>query len=80
MTRDAEFTDKTGLRGRRFKRPNLGAGVDAAPEAEPEVALAASAEDREAPEPNDDVMLDDEPDEADISDLLGHREADPKER
>jgi hypothetical protein len=32
------------------------------------------------PAPNDDVVLDEEPDEADISGLLDHHEPDPKER
>ena len=32
------------------------------------------------PGPNDDVVLEEEPDEADISGLLGHHESEPKER
>jgi uncharacterized protein (TIGR02300 family) len=75
-TRAARFTSKTGWRARSLKPP--------APE--PDVAPeAASTEDANEgaviPAAGDDLVLEEEPDEADISGLLGHREADdPKER
>jgi uncharacterized protein (TIGR02300 family) len=75
-TRSARFTDKTGWRGRSHKPP------DPEPDAAPEVASTEDAND-EAPiaSPNDDdVVLEEEQDEADISGLVGHHESDdPKE-
>lgn len=83
-TRAAGLTDKTSWRGRHVKRPgDPEAGPDAAPEAEPDVApevAAAGDAPEEAPAPNDDFVPDEEPDEADISDLVGHHDPDPKER
>jgi uncharacterized protein (TIGR02300 family) len=71
--RAARFTDKTGWRGRSFKH------------AEPDVASeAASPEDGNeeplGPAANEDAVLEEETDEPDISGLLDHHEADPKER
>jgi uncharacterized protein (TIGR02300 family) len=73
--RAARFTDKTGWRGRSFKPP------DPEPDA-PEVAAADDAnEEPLIPAPNDDVVLEEESDEADISGLVGLDESDdPKER
>jgi len=67
---------EAGRRARNSKPP--APEPDAAPE-------AASTEDANEgaviPVPSDDLVLEEEPDEADISGLLGHREADdPKER
>jgi uncharacterized protein (TIGR02300 family) len=67
------FADKTGWRGRRSKRPETESAPD--PDTAPEVAAA-----EEAPSPADDVVLDEEPDEADISGLLDHHETEPRER
>jgi uncharacterized protein (TIGR02300 family) len=74
-TRAARFTDKTGWRGRGFRPAD----------AEPDVAADAPAvedatEETLIPGPNEDAVLEDEPDEADISGLLDHHESEPKER
>ena len=72
-TRAARFTDKTGWRAGSFKLP--------APQ--PEVAATEDAnEEALGPAAGDDVVLEEEPDEAaDISGLVDHHEADePKER
>ena len=74
--RAARFTDKTGWRGRSFKPP------DPEPDVAPEAVRSTEDANEEAliPVPNEDVVLEEEPDEADISGLLGHHEAEPKER
>jgi uncharacterized protein (TIGR02300 family) len=79
--RAAGFTGKTSWRGRRINRPaDPGAEPHADPEPDvpPEVAAAEEAPE-EAPAPSEDVVLDEEPDEAEISDLLDYPESDPKE-
>jgi uncharacterized protein (TIGR02300 family) len=75
-TRAARATDKTASRGRSFELP------DPEPDIPPEVASTEDAnEEALAPAANDDVVLEEEADEADISGLVGHHEADdPKER
>jgi uncharacterized protein (TIGR02300 family) len=76
-TRSARLTDKAGWRGRKVKSP------DPEPEVAPEVASTEDAnEETPIPAPNDDdVVLEEEPDEADISGLVDHHESDdPKER
>jgi uncharacterized protein (TIGR02300 family) len=79
-TRAARFTDKAGWRGRSFKLP------DPEPDAPSEVTSAEDVnedvnEQAPMPAPNDDVVLEEEPDEGDISGLVDHREPDdPKER
>jgi uncharacterized protein (TIGR02300 family) len=74
-TRSARFTDKTGWRGRSFKPP------DPEPDAAPELASTEDAEQALIPAPNDGVVLEEEPDEGDISGLVDHHEPDdPKER
>ena len=78
-TRAGRFTDKTGWRGRSFKHPDP--EPDVAPDVASDVASTEDAnEEALIPVPNDDVVLEEEPDEADISGLLDHRESDPKER
>jgi uncharacterized protein (TIGR02300 family) len=73
--RAAGFTDKTGWRGRSFKRP------DPEPDAALEVAAPEDAtEEALIPVPNEDAVLEEESDEGDITGLLGHHEAEPKER
>lgn len=75
-TRAAAYTDKTSWRGGRVQD-------SADRETEPDVAVETAATDdapEEGPAPKDDVVLDEEPDETDISDLLGHNEPGPKER
>jgi len=76
---DAEAGTRTarpGWRGRRFKLP------PPAPDAVPEVAATEDAnEEALIPAPTDDVVLEEEPDEGDISGLIDHHESDdPKER
>ena len=74
-TRAARFADKTGWRGRSFKLP------DAEPDVAPRGCVDRDAnEEALIPAPNDDVVLEEEPDEADISGLLDHHESEPKER
>jgi uncharacterized protein (TIGR02300 family) len=75
-TRAGRFTDKTGWRGRSSKPP------DPEPDVAPEVASTEDVNERALiPAPNDDVVLEEEPDEADISGLVDHHESDdPKER
>jgi uncharacterized protein (TIGR02300 family) len=73
-TRAARFTDNAGWRGRGFKPPDPGpdaAEALAAPEDATEKALI--------PVPNEDAVLEEEPDEGDVTGLLGHHEAAPKE-
>ena len=72
--RGARFTSKTAWRGRTFKPAEPD---DVAPEEVP--AAEDATEDAHVPGANDDVVLDEEPEEADISGLLDH-EPDPKER
>ena len=73
--RTARFTDKTGWRGRGFKRP------DPEPDAALEVAAPEDAtEEALIPVPNEDAVLEEEPDEGDIAGLLDRHEAEPKER
>jgi uncharacterized protein FYDLN len=77
--RAAGLTGKTGWRGRHVKRPaDPGAEPHADPQSDvaPEVAARAP---EEVPAPNEDVVLDEEPDVGDISDLLGRHGSDPKE-
>jgi uncharacterized protein (TIGR02300 family) len=73
--RAASHTGKTSWRSRSFKRP----------EPEPEVAEASAAvedadEETPAPAPEEDVVLEQEPEEADVSGLVGHDVVDPKEQ
>jgi hypothetical protein len=74
--RAARLADKTAWRGRRFKL------ADSEPDVPPEVSSTEDAsEDAVIPTANDDAVLEEEPDEADVSGLVDHHEADdPKER
>jgi uncharacterized protein (TIGR02300 family) len=75
--RAARLTGKTGWRGRSFKLP------DPEPDVAPEVASIEDANEKAlSTAPSDDVVLEEEPDEAtDISGLIDHHESDdPKER
>jgi uncharacterized protein (TIGR02300 family) len=74
--RAARFTDKTGWRGRSPK------SADSEPDLAPEVASTEDAnEEALIPAANDEVVLDEVPDEGDISGLVDHHEPDdPKER
>jgi uncharacterized protein (TIGR02300 family) len=66
------FAGKTGWRGRLEP-----AETESMPD--PDVASQVTAAE-DAPAPNDDIVLDEEPDEGDISSLLSHHEAEPRER
>jgi len=73
--RAAPFAGKTGWRRKGFKRP------DPEPRVAPEVAATEDAtEEALSPVPDEDVVLEQEPDEADVSGLVGHHVAEPKER
>jgi uncharacterized protein (TIGR02300 family) len=72
--RAARLADKTGWRGRDFKLPEP--EPDGAPEA---VVAGDGTEEALAPGPSEDVVLDEEPEEADLSGLVGHHDAEPKE-
>src|SRR5262245_41673084 len=74
-TRAARFTDKTGRRGRPLKHAD--------PESDGEAEGAPTADGNEeplVPSSNEHAMLDEEPDEADISGVVGHDELNPEER
>jgi hypothetical protein len=74
--RAARSTDKAGWRSRSLKPP------DPQPDVAPDVASTEDTnEEAFTPATNDDVVLEEEPDQADISGLVGHHESDdPKER
>jgi uncharacterized protein (TIGR02300 family) len=73
--RATRFTDKTGWRGRGVKRP------DPEPDASLEAATPEdSTEEASTPVPDEHAVLEEEADETDITGLLGHHEAEPKER
>ena len=73
--RTAPFTNKTGWHSRGAKRTNP------APDVAPEAATAEGAtEEPLSPVPSEDVMLDEETDEADVSALLDHGATEPEER
>jgi uncharacterized protein (TIGR02300 family) len=79
--RTARFSNKAGWRNRAFER------ADTQPKDAPEHGAAGASATEDAtlgPAPNDDVVLDEEPDEAaDKADVLGlvdHGGAEPEER
>jgi uncharacterized protein (TIGR02300 family) len=79
-TRAAPFSAKTGWRSKTFKRPG-----PTLPEAEsvasPEVAVAEDATEEAADAgPEDDIVLEQEPDDGDVSGLIDHDVEEPKER
>jgi hypothetical protein len=73
-TRAARFTDKTGWRGRSVNR------FDPEPDTSSEAAAPEDATE-EVPNPiaNEDAVLEEETDDTDMTGLLGHHEAEPKE-
>lgn len=75
-TRAAPFAGKTGWRGKGgFKRP------DPEPDLAPEVAATEDGSEQAiGPTPNEDVLLEQEPDEEDVSGLVDHHVPEPKER
>jgi uncharacterized protein (TIGR02300 family) len=75
--RAAPFTNKTGWQRRGAKRAEP--GPDVGPEVAAEDATEESGE-RLSPVPSEDVMLDEEADEADVSALVDHRVPKPEER
>lgn len=76
--RMAPFSQKTGWRSKGFKRP------EPVPMAEPESAEAPAAEDAAedtaTPVAEDDIVLEHEPDDGDVSGLIVHEVEDPKDR
>jgi uncharacterized protein (TIGR02300 family) len=70
----ARYTDKTSWRSRSFRH--------AEPDSTPEEGTPTEDGHEEplAPAANDDIVLEEETDEADISGLVEHHETDPKER
>jgi uncharacterized protein (TIGR02300 family) len=76
--RKAPFTNKTGWHSRGAKR------ADPAPDVAPEAAAAEDATEepgeRLSPVPSEDVMLDEEAEEADVSALVDHGVPKPEER
>jgi uncharacterized protein (TIGR02300 family) len=83
--RAAPFAGKTGWRSKGFKRP-----APMLPEAEPERTvspeaaateeLEVAAEEPAGTAPEDDIVLDQEADDADVSGLVDHDVGEPKER
>jgi uncharacterized protein (TIGR02300 family) len=74
--RASRFTDKTTWRGRNFRHPDPEPEPDGAPEV---ASTDAADEEGLSPAPNDDVVLEEEAEDADISGLLGHHETDPSD-
>ncbi len=74
-------TGKTGWRSKPAKRPTPQPPVDQE-EAVPEIAQDVAEEIPETPNaaPDDDLVLEQEPDDADVADLVGHDVEEPKER
>jgi uncharacterized protein (TIGR02300 family) len=72
------FTDKTGWRSRSSKHPEPDSEAEARSEVEDGSSEDAN-EEHLAPAPNEHAVLDEEPDEADITGLVDHHEPDPKE-
>jgi hypothetical protein len=78
--RGARFTDKTGWRGKSFKadkHPDLEPDGDGASEGTPG---EDASEEAPSPVASDDVVLEEEADETDISTLLDHHDEEPKDR
>jgi uncharacterized protein (TIGR02300 family) len=81
----APFSGKTGWRSKTFKRPE-----PAVPAADVELAKPADADAEEVPEdaveettavvPEDDIVLEHEPDDGDVTGLVEHEVEDPKDR
>ncbi len=76
--RGGSSSGKTGWRSKAFKRPKPALPVDEPQEDAPEVAQDA-AEETPSTVPEDDLVLEQEPDEADVTDLVGHDIEEPKE-
>ena len=76
--RAGSFTGKTGWRGKGFKRP------DPLPDAVPATVATDDTTDEDTPDealgpvPDEDVVLEPEPEETDVSGLVGH-DRQPKE-
>ena len=73
----AGFTDKTSWRGRRSKQPPEAESAPQSDESEPAVADAEDGPEEETPSPSDDTVLEEEPDDADISGLLHRHDTEP---
>ena len=79
--RAASPTGKTGWRskGVRHPKPPLPIADQEEAEAEPEIAQDAS-EETPSTVPEDDLVLEQEPDDPNVTDLIGHDIEEPKER
>lgn len=74
----APFSGKTGWRSKTFKRPEPVLPVADA-EIEKPVAAEDAAEETTAAVPDDDIVLEHEPDDGDVTGLLDHDVEDPKD-
>ena len=72
--RAASLTGKTGWRGKGFKRP------DPEPDVAAETVAAEEATEAPAAVPDEDAVLEQEPDDADVAGLVDHDPEDSKER
>ena len=74
------WLSKTGWRNKSFKRPGPTLpAVEAGASSEP-LAGEDATEEIAGPVPEDDIVLEQEPDDADVSGLVDHTVANPKEQ
>ena len=71
-------TAKTGWRSKAFKHPKPHLPIDDPEKRAPEVAQEA-AEETPSTVPEDDLVLEQEPDDADVTELVDHDVEEPKE-
>ena len=80
QARAASLASKTGWRNKIFKRPGPTLpAVEAGASSEPLTGEDAT-EEIAGPVPEDDIVLEQEPDDADVSGLVDHTVANPKEQ
>lgn len=72
------YTEKPGRRAKPFKYSPPAAAAIAEPAPEPEAA--EEIEEAASTEPDDDIMLEHEPDDANVEDLIEHDVEEPKDR
>lgn len=75
--RGGSSTGKTGWRSKAFKRPKPALPVD--PEERAQEVAQDAAEETPSAVPDDDLVLEQEPDDADVTDLVDHTVEEPKE-
>ena len=71
---------KTAWRSKGFRRPKPVLPVDDPEQTAPEPAQDAAEEEAPSTVPEDDLVLEQEPDEGDVTDLVGRDNVEPKER